>query len=142
MKIKNAKVYIGTIKECLNISKYKLYGDQRKYMATEWNTMTTNFQSSIQENYTKNVNEQAIIIKTEDNDFYEYKLAYAIKNNTGIKLKNPIFSIPTKPEHTGSTFLDENTLVPYYEEQPKVLNLKKLRKDLLEDPRIKCGIEN
>ena len=133
MKIKNAEVYIGTIKECIDVKKYKLYGDKRTVMATEWKTMTTKFQCGFQENYTKIINQQAIIIKTEDNELYEYKL----KLEDNIKLKNPIFSILTEPEDNEDIFLDENTLVPYYEKQPKVLSLRKLKKDLLEDPNIK-----
>lgn len=47
-----------------------------------------------------------------------------------------------KPHHTGDLFCIEETLTPYYEEQPKKLSFRKLKQDLLCDPRIKTGIEH
>ena len=47
-----------------------------------------------------------------------------------------------EPKQDNDLFYNDNTLVPYYMEQSKVLSLRKLKKDLLKDPRIKTGIEN
>lgn len=50
--------------------------------------------------------------------------------------------IRSTPKKDGEIFYDKDSLVPYYEEEPKKLSFRKLKKDLLNDVRIKTGIEH
>jgi len=50
--------------------------------------------------------------------------------------------IPFDINTNSKLFFDKDSLIPYYEEQPKKLSFKKLKDDILLDPRIKTGIEH
>lgn len=89
----------------------------------------------------KTINDRAILIKNKYNSFYEFKLTNNFFDNIKIIFDSNDCLYNT-PICNDEIFYDEDTLVPFYEEQPKVLNLRKLKKDLLQDPRIKTGIEH
>lgn len=136
MNIKNAKAYIGTIKECLDIENYDKHGETTYIKDMELNSITFGY---LKPNI-KIINNQAILIKNKYNSFYEFKLTNSFFDNIKIIFdsNNCLYN---KPINDGEIFYDETTLVPYYNEQPKVLNLRKLKKDLLQDPRLKIKID-
>lgn len=138
MKIKNAKVYVGTIKECLDVNNYKRNGDSTFIPEMECGNIQMGFSKS----NTKEINNQAILIKTKTDNVYEFKLTNTFLDNLKILFDLGTYSISKEPDFNGEIFYVEKTLTPYYEEQPKKLTLRKLRKDLLLDPRIKSGIEH
>ena len=140
--MRNVEIYVGTIKKCLDLENYNKYGDKSEKIGWEERTKTTVTTSCITTNYTKTINDQAILIKTNLDYFYQFKLTNTFKENLKIVFQDPLSAIPTKPDDDSSIFVDENTLIPYYQEQPKTLTLRRLKRDLLQDPRIKTGIEH
>lgn len=140
--MRNVEIYVGTIKKCLDLENYNKYGDKSEKIGWEERTKTTVTTSYITTNYTKTINDQAILIKTNLDYFYQFKLSNKFKENLKIVFQDPLSAIPTKPDDDSSIFVDENTLIPYYQEQPKTLTLRRLKRDLLQDPRIKTGIEH
>jgi len=136
--MKNVTVYIGAIKKCLYPKAYQKDGDET--FIPEFETRTTKMgymRKNIEE-----VNNQAILIKTENNLYYQFKLTNTFIDKTRIIFNNENYALTSKPKHDDDIFVDENSLIPYYEEQPKSLSLRKLKRDILIDPRIKTGINH
>lgn len=141
--MKNVTVYIGTIKKCLDLENYRIHGDNNGRIMVEERTATSaSLNRLITAFYTKTINEQAILIKDKNNLYYQYKLTNSFIDNMKIKTKSINSALLGKPLFPDDLFVDENTLIPYYEEQPKSLSLRKLKRDILIDPRIKTGIEH
>lgn len=139
--MKNLTVYVGTIKRCLDLEGYKRDGDSTFLPDWEMSTGTSTILSGFSKPNTKIVKEQAILIKNKHDNFYEFKLTNTFFDNLKIifNLWNCLYN---KPWFNDELFYDEKSLVPYYEEQPKKLSFRKLKNDLLCDPRIKTGIEH
>ena len=139
--MKNVIVYVGTIKKCLNYRGYKKDGDTSFVPLDCISTNTTKIVSGIEKSNVETINDQAILIKHSNNHFYEFKLTNTFKENLKIIFGDLDSAIKLEPESDGDLFLGREAF-PYYEEQPKRLSLRKLRMDLLMDPRIKSGIEH
>ena len=139
--MKNFTVYIGTIKECLDIKNFKKDGDYTFRPFFEMSTSTTSMQFGEEKPNTKTINEQAILIKNQHGHFYNYEITNSFIDNLRIVLDDYRDIISSNPIFDYDLFYDEESLVPYYQEQPKKLSFRKLKKDLLNDPRIKSGIE-
>lgn len=140
--MQNLTVYIGTIKKCLDIKNYKKDGESTFIPEFEIGTSTTSITMGTAKPNAKTINEQAILIENQYGHFYNYKLNNSFIDNLKIILddnRNIIKSIPTKDNEI---FYNKESLVPYYSEQPKKLSFRKLKKDLLCNPRIKTGIEH
>ena len=139
--MKNIKVYVGTIKQCLDYNGYKKDGDT-SFIPTEcYGTSISKTIAGFRRYNIVIVNDQAIIIEDNDQNFYEFKLTNTFIENIKIVFKNPNSRLKLYPEKDGDIFMDK-TLTKYYDEQPKTLSLRKLKKDLLMDSRIKTGIEH
>ena len=136
--MKNLTVYVGTIKRVLDLYHYNKHGEETCISIIETKTSKI---AEVQRN-TKDINKQAILIKTKSDHIYQFKLSNTFKDNMRIIFDLDKYAIPNKPKEENEIFYDEETLVPYYNEQPKRLNLRKLRKDLLFDARIKTGIDH
>lgn len=117
--MKNVVVYIGTIKKVVNFEEYQKYGEVYPTLRLERICVS--------------VNRQAILIKDKKDNFYQF--------NMNGKLFNKLHLIQRYPSYVSSQYYDKNTLVPYYSEQPKRLSLRKLKRDLINDPRISIGID-
>lgn len=72
---------------------------------------------------------------------YEFKLTNTFIDNLKIVFNFGSYML-NEPQQDNDLFYHDNTLVPYYKEQPKIICLRKLKKELLKDSRIKTGIEN
>ena len=118
--MKNVVVYIGTIKKGVNFEEYQKYGEVYPTLRLERICVP--------------VNRQAILIKDKNDNFYQFDM-------TG-KLFHKLHLILRYPSYVSNQYYDKNTLVPYYLDQPKRLSLRKLKKDLINDPRIPMGIEH
>ena len=130
--MKNIIVYVGTIKKCLNINEYKKYGDKKwTLLLSKEETNTTTAEFGIETPLAIPINEQAILIEKNGSK-------YEFKNNVLSKLVIYLdlywFSILKKPLFDNDYFYDEKTLIPYYENQPKRINLRKLRTDIKNNP--------
>ena len=134
--MKNLTVYVGTIKKCLNLEEYKLNGDETFITETQHSTI----EIGLVECNTTIINKQAILIKNKTNNYYEFKLTNTLLDNINIILGLSKNVISNKPKQNDDIFVDESTLVPYYEKQPKVLSLRNLKNHLLYDLRIKNKI--
>ena len=133
--MKNAVVYIGTIKKCLNFGKYQKHGEVKPTLQLdreESKTMTV--ETYLGEPICVPINRQAILIKDKNDNFYQFNFNNKWFNRLQLMLDYPIY--------TNDYYYDKKTLVPYYSEQSKRLSLRKLKKDLLNDPRIPMGIEH
>lgn len=136
--MKNLTVYVGTIKKCLDVKNFKKDGKSTFIPDCEIGSITLGFSKP----NVKTINEQAILIKNQFGHFYNYRLNNGFIDNLKIILDDSHSIIRSNPNHDNELFYDEESLVPYYDEQPKKLSFRKLRNDLLCDPRIKSGIEH
>ena len=135
--MKNIVIYVGTIKKCLNYENYLKDGD---------NTFQPDFQinhtqHSFLINNTKIISDQAILIKTKTNNMYRFRINSPILDGIKIYFDIKKYSISNKPNSNHDIFYEENSLKPYYEKQPKKVKIKTLKHNLLNDARIKGGIE-
>jgi len=135
--MKNVTVYIGTIKKCLYPKQYQKDGEITFIPEFESITM----QMGYDRKNTEEIDKQAILIKDGYNHYYQYKLTNSFIDNMKIRIKNVNSALLGKPLFKDDLFVDEKTLIPYYDEQPKSLSLRKLKRDIIMDPRIKSGIE-
>lgn len=140
--MKNLTIYIGTIKKCLDIKNYNKDGDYTFSPDCEISTSCSKMEFGFNRPNTVVINDQAILIENGYGHFYNYKLDNGFIDNLKIILDDGPSIINSKPKHNDELFYDKSSLVPYYEEQPKKLSFRKLRNDLLSDPRIKSGIEH
>ena len=139
--MKNIKVYIGTIKLCLDINDYKKDGNS-SFVPTEcYGASKSKTIAGFRKPNVNIINNQAILIQDKNHNFYEFKLTNTFIENLKIVFKDPGSRIKLLPEKNGDIFIDSK-LTEYYDKQPKTLSLRKLRKDLLMDSRIKTGIEH
>lgn len=140
--MKNLTVYIGTIKKCLNLKAYTKDGDYTFISDGEMSTSSSKMVSGYNRPNTKIINDQAIIIENAYGHFYHYKPTNGFIDNLNIILDTKEGFIKSTPKKDDELFFDKDSLIPYYEEQPKKLSFRKLKNDLLLDSRIKTGIEH
>lgn len=134
--MKNLTVYIGKTKKCLDIKKFEKDGEYTfipDFEIGSWNSILQMGQSI---KNVKTINEQAILIQNQYGHFYNYKINNSLIDNLKIVLDNSRDIIRSIPSKDNEIFYDKESLVPYYSEQPKKLSFRKLKKDLLMDPRI------
>lgn len=136
--MKNIAVYIGTIKSCLNYDNYKKDGDNTYKPYFEINHTQFGFLLP----NTKIISDQAILIKTKTNNMYRFRINSPILDGLKVLFDMEKHSIPNKPTNNDIIFYEEESLKPYYVEEPKNVSIRRLKRDLLYDARIKGGIEH
>jgi len=136
--MKNITVYVGTIKKCLNYERYKKDGERSYIPDCKIGSLEMGFSCR----NTEEINNQAILIKSKDNQYHQFKLTNTLLDNIKIVFNSKSSSLTEQPNDDYGTFVDEKTLIPYYKNQPKSLSLRKLKRDVLMDPRIKTRIEH
>lgn len=125
-------IYVGTIKKCLDLDKYKKYGKSFLEPMSKPDLNSTIIVHI----------EQAILIKTTHGYVRIEDLGRLFVNT---KLKYELFDyiLFDEPEQSGDLFVDNSTLIPYYNEKVDTyISVKTLKKQLLLDSRIKGGIEH
>lgn len=133
--MKNAVVYIGTIKKCLNFEDYQKYGEVKPTLQLDREeSKTMVVENHLDDSICVPINRQAVLIKDKNDNFYQFDMNGKLFHRLHLVLKYP--------SYVSNQYYDKNTLVPYYSEQPKRLSLRKLKKDLINDPRISIGIEH
>lgn len=133
--MKNAIVYIGTIKKCLNFEEYQKYGEVKPTLQIDREeSKTMAVETHLGEPICVPINTHAVLIQDKDDNFYQFDM--------NGKLFHKLHLILRYPSYVSNQYYDKNTLVPYYLDQPKRLSLRKLKKDLINDPRIPMGIEH
>lgn len=137
--MKKSQVFVGTIKRCNNFYCYEKYGEE-KYFAdcrvghTEFGTLSR---------YVDIIDEQAILIKVAEDEYIYLKSLKNPLEEILVDLKIYNKTITTYPSEDNELFVEEDTLVPYFENKDdKNIGVKSLKRTLLLDPRIKGGIEN
>ena len=140
--MKNLTVYIGKTKKCLDIKKFEKDGDYTFIPHFEISSSRSSMQMGESRRNIVTINEQAILIENQYGHFYNYKLTNSFIDNLKIILDDSRNIIKSTPSKNDEIFYDKESLVPYYSEQPKKLSFRKLKNDLLIDPRIKTGIEH
>ena len=131
------QIFVGTIKKCNNVYLYERYGEER--YAGDFVICNTEYGHI--ENYTDMITDQAILIKMNETEYVWLKQIQTIKDQILTNLGHPSKVINTFPSHNGDLFVDEQSLIPYFENE-KNISVGKLKKKVLIDPRIKSGIEN
>jgi len=135
-------IYIGTIKKVRNYHTYKTYGEWE--FVPEFQTATICIGSSIP---TFDIlSKQAILIKMDEHKYVWLddirSFVDEIIINFGLLNNKIMHTLPTEDK---PIYVDEASLVPYYPEMQRKnqkLKVKKLKKDVLLDPRIPQGIEH
>ena len=140
--MKNITVYIGTTKKCLDVKNFKKDGEYTFIPDFEISSSRSSMQMGHARRNIITINEQAILIENQYGNFYNYKLTNNFIDNLKIILDDSRNIIRSTPSKNDEIFYDKESLVPYYSEQPKKLTFRKLKNDLLIDPRIKTGIEH
>lgn len=140
--MKNLTVYIGTTKKCLDIKNLKKDGEYTFIPHFEISSCHSSMQMGHSKRNVITINEQAILIQNQYGHFYNYKLNNNFIDNLKIILDDSRNIIRSTPSKNDEIFYDKESLVPYYNEQPKKLSFRKIKNDLLMDPRIKTGIEH
>lgn len=129
-------IYVGVVKKCLDVKNYKKYGEN--YFIKEFKTKSMTIG---QELPTVSVyNDEAILIKTSNGyvDIYNVDGLFAEK-----RIEKNKCIMPIEPSYDGQLFVDESSLLPYYlDKTNKKIHVKKIKKDLYLDSRIKGGIEH
>ena len=140
-KINKENVLIGNIIKCTEY-------DVSNYMINEDIALITSFGSLNVVN--KPYKENQILIRICDNPevyvelkklktFLTYISIYSKVDKNGIILVKIILS--TSASYIGDIYVDRKSLKPYYNENGKV-KVKKIKRDVLLDSRIKGGIEH
>lgn len=138
-KLKNCDVYVGTIKKCDDFYNYEKYGEKKEY----YELIVGSIRFGEVRQYVTKVDEQAILIKVNDDQYVWIKSLTNFVDEVLVDLGIAINTIKTFPTEDDELFVDRSTLVPYFENfRDQKLKVKKLKREVLLDPRIKCGIEN
>lgn len=109
--MKNVTVYIGTIKKCLNYERYKKDGKESYMPDCQIGSLEMGFTYR----NTKEINTQAILIKSKNNQYHQFKLNNTLLDNIRIVFNCKSSSLTEQPDDDYSIFVDETTLIPYYE---------------------------
>lgn len=137
--MKRRDILVGTIKKCKDIHNYKKFGETRRM--PEFATKSIKFWTTF--DYVDTITEQAILIKVSDTKYIWLKALTSIADEILVNLGLPIKVLNTEPSEDGELYIDDKNLIPYYENDiDKNIHIRKLKRDVLVDPRIKGGIEN
>lgn len=128
-----SNVYIGTIKRCLDVEKYKEYGEEYEFPQFEIGSMKIGTILPTVNIY----NNQAILIKTSKG-YVELQDVYGLFAKKRIEKNKWIIS--NEPQKNGELFVDELTVKPYYlENVEEKINFKRLK---LEASKFRGGFQN
>lgn len=138
--IKKEDIFIGTIKLCKNFNKYKVYGDISPDCII--GTLTTR----IEVGGTPNVDiicSDAVLIKVDEDKYVWFKtndsIAEEILFNLGLYGK----VLTICPSYDEMLYVEKGTLKSYYENpNDEKISSRKLKKELLKDPRLPGRIQN
>lgn len=137
--MKNRDIYIGTIKKCNSLYCYKKYGE-KAYIG---DFRINNTEIGQMYDFVDVISDQAILIKVTDNKYIWLNKIQSFGDELRVNLGISPKTISTYPSNDKDLFVDTKTLIPYFEnEKDESLNVNKLRKKVLIDPRIKMGIEH
>lgn len=131
-------IYVGAVKRCINIEKYKMHGE--KYNKPEYRINSMVVGTIIPT--VDIINKEEVLIKTSKG-YIRLIDIYGLFTDARLE-KGKINSILLiKPVENGDLFVDEKSLQPYYTEAlEEKIRVKKLRDEVLYDCRIKKGIEH
>ncbi len=136
--MKRRDIYIGKVKKCKCLSGYLEYGDSRYVL--DFRINKTEF--GYIENNAYVVDEYAVLIKVSDKRYIWLKTIEDIFEEMLINFGIELHSLRVEPLMDGELFVDEYSLVSYYENDlEKNINVRRLRLDTLGDARIPGGIE-
>lgn len=133
------QIYIGTIKKCRNIYLYENHGEKR-YIG---DFIINHIECGYIDNIVETITDEAILIKTNTNKYVWLNQVESLKDEILLEIGLPNKIINSLPIKDNDLFVDENTLIPYFQnETDKNISIGKLKKKVLTDPRLKLGIEN
>ena len=133
------QIYIGTIKKCRNIYLYEKHGEKR-YIG---DFIINHTECGYIDNIVETITDEAILIKTNTNKYVWLNQIESLKDEILLEIGLPNKIINNLPIKDNDLFVDESTLIPYFQnETDKNISIGKLKKKVLTDPRLKLGIEN
>ena len=133
------QIYIGTIKKCKNVYLYENHGEKR-YIG---DFIINHTECGYIDNIVETITDEAILIKTNTNKYVWLNQIESLKDEILLEIGLPNKIINSLPIKDNDLFVDESTLIPYFQnEKDKNISIGKLKKKVLTDPRLKLGIEN
>lgn len=138
--MKNKNIFVGTIKFCNDLESYKKYGEER--FVGDFEICHTQIGSL--KTYVQQVDDQAILIKIDEERFIWLKSLTSIIDEILIDFGLPIKVIETSPSMDNCLFIDRSSLRPYFDNnlENNKTSVHKLKRKILLDSRIKGGIEH
>lgn len=133
------QIYIGTIKKCKNVYLYENHGEKR-YIG---DFIINHTECGYIDNIVETITDEAILIKTNTNKYVWLNQIESLKDEILLEIGLPNKIINSLPIKDNDLFVDESTLIPYFQNKTdKNISIGKLKKKVLTDPRLKLGIEN
>ena len=138
--MKKEDIFVGTIKQCLNVYGYKNNGDSAYVKEMVLGSMSIGTRI----HYTEKITSKAILIKYDEERYIWLNALNSLQEDLLVTCGFPVKVIKTTPEHDKDLFVDTSCpLVPYYKKDlHKRTNVMRLRKEISLDPRIPGGIKH
>lgn len=107
------KLYIGTIKKCLDSYSLEIYGEERYFGSNN----TNNHIRGNHEIFAKTEKTNAVLLKGRHNQYIDVDNIKGIKDLIFFKLGKSHKIMKIKPTCNDELYVDENTVKPYTEEE-------------------------
>lgn len=126
--IKKSKIYLGTIKKCLNAARFKEYGETRFIPQDRICSVVSGVSVSYADTYAN----EAVLLKGSNDKYINVNEIKSIKDLVLFKLGLSGKIMHSSPESDEELFVDESSLKQYYKptQGGQKIKLKTLKKEL------------
>lgn len=142
--MKKENIFVGEIRKCIDYESYLKHGENYYIADFELKSKTSKIEFGTSISTYKIIKENAILIKINDDRYIWLDTVLNPIDALFVDLGFNFDSLDTKPTEKNMVYVSSSSLKSYYdkEEQNQKIRVKKLKHDVLLDPRLPLGIEH